>query len=314
MLKFSFYTLCWLLALSCATIADEIVMVKWIKSPNIEIAFEKHLRKLNPDVKIKYIEGNRNKKALGYKLESFDFSKTRLVYSFGSTATQTVKQFLQGRKPHIFNAVSTPVLSKIVSSNEKPDGRITGVKLLVDIERQVEFLASLKKIKQLAVWYDPREAYTADVLGKIIRIARKHNISVVPFRIIPDADNFDKYLTTASEKSNIMDALYFILSPSFHLNYRKLLSGLSAELLKMGPTKTFVEYGCTIAMGPDVIERGQTLAEIADSILKGKDITTIPVSTVPPSRTVVYINKKGMVATGLNALSLKGLQTVMIDK
>lgn len=289
-------------------------MVKWIKGADIETAFETHLRKLNPNVKFKYIEGNRNKKALVYKLESFDFSNTKVVYSFGTTTTKIVKTFLKGRKPQIFNAVSTPVLSNIVPSLEKLGNKITGVKLLVDIERQIEFLSSLKKIRKLAVWYDPRENYTQDILGKIIRIARKKGIAVSPFRIIPDAEGFDKYLTAASQRSGEMDALYFVLSPSFHLNYKLLHSKLPPELLKMGPTKHFVEHGCTIAMGPDIIERAQTLAEIANNLLRGKNIDQIAVSPVPPEKTIIYANKNALRKAGIADFKNKKLKTVFIGQ
>ncbi len=309
-----FFIVSFLSITSFSANAEELVMVQWIKAADIDIAFQKHLRKLNPDVNIKYINGNRNKKALVYKLESFDFSNTKVVYSFGTTTTKIVKNYLKGKKPQIFNAVSTPMLSNIVPSLEKPGNRITGVKLLVDIERQIEFLSSLKKIRKLAVWYDPRENYTQDVLGKIIRIAKKKGITVIPFRIIPDADDFEKYLIAASKRSGELDALYFVMSPSFHLNYKLLHSKLSPKLLKMGPTKHFVEHGCTVAMGPDIIERAETLAEIANAILRGKDINEIPVSTVPPDRTVIFANKKALKHTGVTLAKSNNLRTVMIGE
>ncbi len=294
--------------------AAEVVMIKWLDKSILDQEFESRLKQLSPDVKIRYIKSHRDKKLLLKELKYFDFSNIDLVYSFGTTCTKIVKEHLKGRTPHVFNAVSTPVLSGIANSIAKPGGNLTGARLLVGIEDQIDLLTKLKKIKTLAVWFDPRERQSVDVLKKLVKISKQKNITITPFRIIPDAKIFDKMLITASAASNKLDALYFVTSASFHLNYKKLHSKLSPSLLVMGGIRNYVENGSTIALGPDVTERSRTLAAMASQILSGTRPNDIPISQVTSKNAILFANKEKLKSAGVQGVQALNIKTIYIEK
>ncbi len=297
-----------------SSFAAEVLMIKWLTKAQIDNQFEKRLKKLYPGVKIKYIHTYRNKKFLNIILKSYDFSNVDLVYTFGTTGTKLVKDHLKGKVPHVFTAVSTPVLSGIVKSLSKPEGNITGGALLVDIETQIDTLSRLKKIKKLAVWFDPREKQSVSVLSEIVQATKARGIKVVPFRIIPDADKFSDMQFQASQQSNKLDALYFIMSASFHLHYKKLHSHLDPSLLVMGAIKHYVVNGSTIALGRDINEHASSVAELANRILIGESAGNIPVNLASRKKTILYVNRKKLMAAGINNPEKLGFQIIDIKK
>lgn len=293
--------------------AKEVLMVTWQGKFISEVAFEKRLRELVPDVKFTYLDASRQKKHLSELLRNYDFSKTDLVYSFGTTGTKMVKGILKNRKPVIFNMVSAPVLSGIVDSIEHPGGNITGAKILMYPGDQIKFFMKLKKIERLALWFDPREKQSTIVYKAISLYGKGYGIDIRPFRIIPDSPNAMKRIRQAAKMSNKMDALYFVTGSSFAVHAKKLMALLDPGLLILGSLNTDVMAGATVAIGPDLSERGKVAAEMAEQILKGEKASEIPVSIVDEKNAVLFVNKNKVNLAGLENLERLGVKIVEID-
>ncbi len=292
--------------------AKDVLVVRWMDNARPDNLFEKYLSEMVPGVKFQTVSAKRDRNKLVKILQKYDFSKIDLVYSFGTTGTKIVKGYLKGKKPHVFNAVSAPVLSKIATSLEKPGNNLTGAKMLIDIDKQMDVLTRLKKIKSLAVWFDPREKQAQVVLMKMKEVAKEKGIKIYPFRIIPDAKSFDRLLVEASEKTNKLDALYFIASASFHQYYKRLHSKLSPSLLAMGALSYFVENGSTLALSPDEDNLSYVVAERAKRILNGEKAGTIPISVIELSNALMYINKEKAQKSGIGDYSKLGIKVVEV--
>ncbi len=308
------FTLGFLLLGSLPALSSEVLMLTWNGPMFVEKIFEKHLKKLRPDVTFKYISAERSKRKLAEALRKTDMSKVDLVYSSGTNGTKIVKSFLKKQKPHVFNIVSTPVSSKIVNSVEKPGENITGAQLLVNTSDQFDIILKLKKIKKMGIWFDPREKHNASVLNHIKSIAEKNNIEILPFRLIPDAGNFDSQLKVISEKVNKLDALYVSSSYSFYVNARKIHKYLSPSLLVVHSLKRYIEVGGTLAVSADLGERSRASADLANKVLDGAVAGDLAIDVVKPEKIYLYVNKEKMEKAGLKDLSRFSNNVVYVDR
>lgn len=293
--------------------AAEVLMVTWQGKTVAEEGFMERLKKLRPDVKFTHIDAKRKKGVLAQSLRKADLSKVDLVYSFGTTGTKIVKQFLKGRKPHVFNIVSAPVLSKIADSIEKPGNNLTGARFLVDIKTQLGVLKKLRDIKTLAVWFDPREKQNTVVLNVMKKEAAAMGIKVTGLRIIPDSDNFKTLVKEAADKSNKMDALYIIASSSFTDYYKPLHANLDPKLLVMGAVNVYVTNGSTIALGADMKERGEAAAELANKVLSGESAGDIPINLVTAKTANLYANKAKVASAGIQNIDKMGFNVKYLE-
>ncbi len=295
--------------------AAEILMVTWQGRFVSEKAFEKRIKELRPDVKIRYLDAKRSKKELSSLLRNYDLSSTDLIYSFGTTGTQLVKNFIDGKKPIVFNMVSTPVLSKLVDSLEKPGHNITGARLLVDFETQLKIYGQLNKnIRRVALWFDPREKQNAAVYKAISIYGKAKGINIVPFRIIPDSPNAKRKIRAAAVATNKMDAMYFVTGSSFWAHSKWLMSLLDPKLLVFGSINTDVIAGATVALGANLNERGKASAEIAHRILNGEKAGDIPISVVNEKNAVLFVNKRKKALAGLSGLDKLGVKIVELEE
>lgn len=288
-------------------------MVTWQGKLQSEEEFEKRLKELHPDIRFHYIDAKRNKTNLATFLRSTDFSKYELVYSFGTTCSKVVQGFLQKKKPQVFNIVSTPTLSGLTQNPEKPGNNITGAKLLISIDTQLEYMLKLKHISSLTAWYDPREKQGAVLLRETIEIAKKRGIEVKSFRIIPDAPNFDSQLIQASKEANQTDALFILGGSSFHQNAKQLLSKLSPSLFVIAGTKHFVLHGATVALAAEFKERGMAAAKLAHRILQGENAGDIPVSAVTLNNAILFVNKSTASKAGIEISTIQDMRINLVE-
>ncbi len=290
-----------------SAMAAEVLMVTWQGKLVSEEAFEDHLKTLMPDVTFTYLDAGRNKGKLAQGLRKLDLSKIDLVYSFGTTGTKIVQQFLKGKKPQVFNIVTAPKLSGIVKSIDKPGGNITGAQLLIDFKTQLDVLSKVKDFKRLGVWFDPREKQNAPVLKALKAIAGSMGKEIVPIRIIPDSAQGQKMIDDGIAKANTMDAVYLIASSSYSGRYGEMFAGLKPELVVMTTISAYVEHGATLALGVEFEERGRAVAEQAAKILKGASAGDIPVAQVAPGQATLFISRNKMRTAKLQNLDKLGM-------
>ncbi len=294
--------------------ASNVLMVTWQGKLVSEETFEKELKKLRPDAKFTYVDAQRKKGVLAKELRKLDMSKYDIVYSFGTTGTKIVKEFLRGSKPHVFNIVSAPVFSGIADSIAKPGNNLTGARFLIDLKTQFDVLAKLRDYKSLAVWFDPREKQNAVVLKFIKKLNSARGVNVKGFRIIPDSKKLPELIAAASAETNKMDAMYFIPSSSFTGKYKLLHSKLDPKLLVMGTVNVYVQGGSTVALSANWIERSTTVAQMAHKILDGAKAGEIPVSMITPEKADFFVNKDKMASVGLKGLDKLGMKITYINE
>lgn len=303
---FSFLACCLIFVFSAQ--AEEVLMVRWYQGAMADALFEEKLRQLHPTVNFTYLDANRDRNTLVRLVKDYDFSKVDLVYSFGTTATKIVKGYLNGRKPLVFNVVSTPVLSRIAHSMEKPGNNLTGARMLVDLEEQIDVLVSVRPVKVLGVWFDPREKQSKAVLFHLQKIASEKGIEVKPVRIIPDAKKFEKILKKAVDETEGVDAVYLISSGSFVMKYQKIQDSLPASLVTMGIVK-----GVTLAVGMEPETLSNMAAERAHKILNGERAGDIPIGRITRKNAILYVRPSRAKAARLEGLDKLGMKVKWLE-
>ncbi len=283
-------------------------MVRWYQGAMADILFEKRLKELHPTVTFKYLDANRDRNTLVRLVKDYDFSNVDLVYSFGTTATKIVKGYLNGRKPLVFNVVSTPVLSQIAHSIDKPGNNLTGARMLVDLEEQIDVLVSVRPVKKLGVWFDPREKQSQAVLLHLQKIATDREIELRPVRIIPDAKNFQRILNKAVKETQGVDAVYLISSGSFVMSYNKIQDSLPPSLITMGIVK-----GVTLAVGMEPKTLSDMAAERAHKILKGERAGDIPIGLITRKNAILYVRPSRAKAAKLEGLEKLGMKIKWLE-
>ncbi|MGH1350571.1 MAG: ABC transporter substrate-binding protein [Methyloligellaceae bacterium] len=301
---------CILLAATVSAYASEVLIVTWRGKTDGETGFENRLKKLRPDVKFKYIDAGRKKEVLGKAIRSFDFSKVDLVYTFGTTATRLVKGYVKEKKPLVFNMVSTPVGSKVAGSIEKPGNNLTGAKLLVNIDTQLEVLSKIKQLKAIGIWIDPREKNTPALLDRFKSLTKEKGITLKVFRVIPDAPNFSELVSNASEEAKKLDAVYIAAHSSYVAKAKDLLGKLDPSVIVLGALNKYIGKGATIAVAADYKERGEAVAELAHKILSGENAGDLPINVLTSKTAYLYVDKKRAESAGLKGLDKLGLNII----
>lgn len=287
-------------------------MITWRGKTNAEKAFETRLKELRPNIRFKYIDAQRNKSRLSSALRSYNFKNTKLVYTFGTTATKMTKSFLNGKVPQVFAVVATPVASQVVASMKQPGGNLTGAKHQVDIETQLDFIEKIKDFNTIGVWYDPREKQSESALAIIDRILTQKGKKVHAFRIIADArkSTLKAMISHAVKKSNKLDIVYLAPTSSFHSIMKMYFKGISPSIPVFAGISNYVGKGATIAIASSFQERGKAAAELADNILSGAKPGSLSVRSVSLDKAILFIDKKRAHNAKLEKLNSLGLRII----
>ncbi len=313
LLVFLSITICFHL-LTFSVNASEIQIISWNdKKSAAETIFETALKKVLPDVKVSYVFANRDKGKLATGIRNTDYSKIDLVISGGTTTTKLVKTYLMSKKPLMFHMVSSPVLSKIVDSMEKPGHNITGVSSIIDLKTQLDILTKLKKIKSLGVMFDPREKQNPVILSKIKEFSKSAGIEIKSLRVIPDAGNFEQLMNEALAKSANLDAIYIIPNASYALNMKNIADKFSNKTLIMAYGQEFAKHGVSVAIDSDPRGMIKSAIETTIKILKGTPTDQIPVSSIKKEDMFLAVNKSKTDQEVLNNLNILGIKIRMVE-
>lgn len=293
-------------------LAAEVLMITWRGKTDAERAFEKRLKELRPNIRFQHIDSRRNKSRLSAALRSYNFKNTKLVYTFGTTATKMTKSFLNGKVPQVFAVVATPVESQVVASMKQPGGNLTGAKHQVDIETQLDFIERIKDFNTIGVWYDPREKQSENAATIIDNILSQKGKKVHTFRIIADAreSTLKAMIDNAVSKSNKLDIIYLAPTSSFHSIMKKYFKGISPSIPVFSGISNYVGKGATISIASSFKERGTAAAELADNILSGANPGALAVRSVGLDKAILFIDKKRARNAKLKHLNSLGLRII----
>jgi len=215
--------------------------------------------------------------------------KPNVILALGTPSAQASKQ-ATNRIPIIFGAVTDPVKAGLVDSLEVPGGNVTGSSDQWPYEEQFRFFRSvMPDAKRVGIVLNPGESNTEAAMKIIRKVVEKYGFEIVEAPVASTAEIF-------AAASSLVGRCDMFFAPADNT----VLSGLDAfvKVSRANRIPLFVgdegsvEKGGIATLGVDYYELGRETGKLLVEVLKGKDISTLPV-VVGASGNLV-INKEAM--------------------
>lgn len=224
-----------------------------------------------------------------------------LVFAIATPAATALQSaaILEGiNVPIIFTAVTDPITASLITSNEKPDGNITGTNDMNPIEDQIELLIELiPDIKKFGIIYNVKEVNSEVQASKAKKVAENNGIEVA-IKTVADALEI-----STTVKALINDGAEAIYVPTDNLMASNMPAIASTcEELKIPVIcgeEGMVKKGGTITYSISYFELGKITGEMGVKVLKGTAIKDIPVTSVDESGLVIVVNNENISKIGL---------------
>ena len=187
--------------------------------------------------------------------------------------------------PVIFCAVSDPVAAGLVESMDAPGYLCTGTSDVLDLEAQVALIKAMQpEVKSIGILYTSSEDNSITNLKNFKAVCDKEGIEVVA--------------TAVQGASDIPSAAEELASKVYCINNftdNNVVNNLSVVLTAAdkygipvyGSEEEQVINGCLASVSIDYVALGKVTGEMAVSVLKGEDASTMAVKTITEATPVI---------------------------
>lgn len=253
------------------------------------------------NLKINYLNAQNDQAQLKSMSEKLVKEKPDLMLGIATPAAQSLLNETT-TIPIVVTAVTDLEEAKLVKSNEKPGGNVTGTTDLVDIDKQIELLLSIvPDAKTIGIMYNAGETNSkiqADIAEKALT---KAGVKVKV--LTANSTNDVQQVTTSLAKDT--DGIYIPTDNTFAS--ASAVIGEVAKEHKIPIVPASIEQvteGGIATVGIDYKALGKQTGEMAAKILKGEaEPATMPVETA--KNLDLSINKEMAKAIGIDPDSIK---------
>jgi len=219
-----------------------------------------------------------------------------VVVGIGTISAQGFIRAIQGTDIKlVFSSITDPVSAGLVSGIDSTRGNITGVSNFVDLTPQLEIFKKVQpNLKNLGFIYNPSEANSRAILTRLEAICPEFGIKLVKI----SASKTSEVPQAASAAVNKIDA-FFISNDNTALSALATIINVANQNQKPVYVSDIdtVEQGALIALGPNQYDLGKQTGKMIVRLLKGEDISNIPVEY--PVKTELVINLKAADKIGI---------------
>lgn len=264
----------------------EIAMILYRGKTVSEKGFMETLQKSKEfEVNFTIFDCAQNNKELDRIINDLDSSKYRLIYVFGTTATQKLKRKFKDI-PIVFNIVQRPIEAGIVSSFESSGNNITGASNFVPMEIVLKTLRLVKHIQTLGVMYYATAPESIIQKADLKAQEAKFGFKMIDLPIRSKETMTETFLEMLQNKP---DVVIFPADSFIKANADKIIATLNKHKI---PSVVIIpemarDNNALLALGPDYYTLGMLAAGNAIEVLKGKKPHEIPVRTVDRLKIVI---------------------------
>lgn len=270
--------------------AKRVLMAIWNQETGYDKAFRERLTALGVTAEFTVVTGERDRNVMAGKLRDlrpdFEGHKFDLVYTWGTTVTQMAKVVVNGATPIVFNVVFDPVGAEIVKSLEEPGAPITGATNGVPFATQFASFAKLVPVTKLCLLFNAREPNANIIEGQARDWAEANAVTFTSLRVAPGNSSLDEYLADIRAGRSKCQVVYAGADSYLGNQAKHIAEMVGEQVILLGGTARFVEFGWLAALAPGVQEMGEAAAEVAAKILAGADASKTPVVLPTPSLVV----------------------------
>ena len=222
--------------------------------------------------------------------------KVDIIYAISTLSAQTAKNSVQNTDiPVIFSAVTDPVYSQIVKSNNEIEN-ITGVTDKVESLEILKIAKDLKEdIKAVGIIYNTGESNSEVQVDEVKKAAETLEITVETVGI-STVNDIPQAINTIAKKADVL----YMISDNMVASSIDLVANLAIEkkLLTLSTIESQASDGILIANGLSYYNLGKQAGAMAKKILTGEaDIKDVNIEQ--PSGLRKIVNVKTMEALGL---------------
>jgi putative ABC transport system substrate-binding protein len=223
--------------------------------------------------------------------------KPDVIVTSGTPSAQAAQR-ATGSIPIVFNMVSDPVASGIVTNLARPDANITGVSNFFPamISKLLELIETVSGAKHIAVLHDPTN------LGKRLDVATLQNsggasgITIEPVGI-HSPDDVDAAFA-ALAKTPPGGLIVLVDGVTLGNKQRIVADAARLRLPTIYQERTFVEAGGLMSYALNYCQHFERAAAYVDKILKGRKPSDLPIEQ--PATFQFVVNLKAAKALGLS--------------
>lgn len=178
--------------------------------------------------------------------------------------------------PIIMGAVTDPVGAKLVKSLDQPGGNVTGVSDKTPIKAQVDLIKELTpNVKTVGVIYSSSEDNSKSQVEEFKNLAEKAGLEVV----VKSVPSTNEIKTTSEVLLSQVDAVWVPLDNTIASAFSTLVQVAKEAKKPIYPSvDTMVEEGGLASVVIDQYQLGVETGKMAAKVLKGEDVSTLPVN------------------------------------
>ena len=187
--------------------------------------------------------------------------------------------------PVIFCAVSDPVAAGLVESMDAPGYLCTGTSDVLDLEAQVALIKAMQpEVTSIGILYTSSEDNSITNLKNFKAICDKEGIEVVATAVQGASD----IPSAAEELASKVDCINNFTDNNVVNNLSVVLTAADKYGIPVyGSEEEQVINGCLASVSIDYVALGKVTGEMAVSVLKGEDASTMAVKTITEATPVI---------------------------
>lgn len=187
--------------------------------------------------------------------------------------------------PVIFCAVSDPVAAGLVESMDAPGYLCTGTSDVLDLEAQVALIKAMQpEVKSIGILYTSSEDNSITNLKNFKAVCDKEGIEVVATAVQGASD----IPSAAEELASKVDCINNFTDNNVVNNLSVVLTAADKYGIPVyGSEEEQVINGCLASISIDYVALGRVTGEMAVSVLKGEDASTMAVKTITEATPVI---------------------------
>ena len=233
------------------------------------------------DVTFSIHDLEKNRRQIPALVRRFAQENYDLILTMTTPVTKSVLKANKtvGKLPVLFTCVADPVISGIVKSLRRPNGRVSGISHLafqLQAKRMQLFKTAFPNMEKIAVFYNPKEQF---IQGKIFPflapVVQYYGLKIIK---IPVCDSQQMKNACQQLSRKMVDGIFMVPDPLPVSNFAVLVAASRREKLPiMVIDNTLLAKGGIMGYSPDFYAVGYQLATMAKQVFNGVDPGRLPV-------------------------------------
>lgn len=237
--------------------------------------------------------------------KQFSSQNKDLIFAIATPSAQGAYNSTK-KIPILMSAVTDPKAAGLVKSLDKPETNVSGTSDAIPVEKHLSLIKLFApKAKRIGVLYSTSEVNSEIQVNELKEYSKNNGYEVVPVGVSGTNE-------VGQAVTSMLDKIDVLFVPTDNLVVSSMPIIVQATLAKKIPIiaseSGSVEQGALATQGIDYYKLGYKTGEMAVKVLKGKNISAMPVATA--DETSIIVNEDTLKALGLSKPDDKNIQYV----